>query len=164
MATWPDAYLQPDPKEDCGYYVAAYICRALGHADATAEAAKAFRDAGKHELHYPEQFGVERDGWFQHIKEPLWYLGPLARGWVCERLDAGQVGRAIVWRTTEMAHAVAVLEDRGDAGVLLMDPGRGLIVEPWKWFLSIGPGGHSNVLPMTHMMDAWYWQEGLGDR
>src|SRR6187551_294911 len=138
---WPAAYLQPDKKESCGEHSVAYICRALGHPEATAEAVYTFcAEKRLNRLHYPDQFDIERDSWYQHFDDKQWWLGPSAREWVAAQLRAGWIGAAIVWRTTEMAHAVVLLEDRGDDGVLLMDPGRGLIVEPWAWFLSLGPG------------------------
>ena len=36
-AVWPEPYLQPNPREDCGYYATAYIARCLGRSDVTAE-------------------------------------------------------------------------------------------------------------------------------
>jgi len=78
------------------------------------------------------------------------WMGPDAEGWVRDWLAGGWIGHASVYRIPAMGHAVAVLEAR-DEGVLLMDPIYGHVVEPWDWFLGIGPGKHG-----CHHIGAWY--------
>src|SRR5262249_28958902 len=79
------------------------------------------------------------------------WLGADTRAWVEQRLARGQVAVVQVHRIATMAHALVLLERQGDAGVLLMDPLYGHVVESWDWFLSIGPGNHG-----CHHVEGWY--------
>lgn len=167
MATWPDPYLQPDKRVDCHLYTVAWIARHFGRLDANAEQVRDLREGrvdpdGKRlsEDHFLDGLAdVERDSYWLHYGPPgngfadvdEWWLGPKHRAWVEQHLAEGWVGYAHIHRVEEMAHAVALLEDRGDVGVLLMDPGVGIIVEPWSYFLSHGTGH-----PLSHRISSWY--------
>lgn len=163
--SWPDAYYQPDPSKDCQFYTTAYICRCLGYSDVTAQDVMTFRhtprgEAGRFwsEAHYPEEVcGLEmlpywRDMDEAHHFNDRWWLGPSQRAWVEQMLADGWIAYAHVMRSTVMSHAVTLLEARGDAGVFMMDPVHGPVVESWKWFLSSGPH-HGN---WCHRIEAWY--------
>lgn len=80
-----------------------------------------------------------------------YWLGPGTRSWVEKHLVSGQISVVIVERVSTMAHALVLLESRGDEGALVMDPLYGHCVESWDWLLSIGPGNHG-----CHHIDGWY--------
>lgn len=163
---WPAPYLQPNPKQDCQFYATAYLCRALGHPDVTAEDVMTFRHTPREvggepgrflsEAHYPEMVcALEIDAWWRDrnphgVQNERWWLGPSQREWVEQMLRDGWLGRIDVMRVREMAHACVLLESRGDAGALIFDPHAGLVVESWQWLLAGGPG-HD-----CHRIEAWY--------
>jgi hypothetical protein len=160
---FPAPYLQPDRMKDCGYYTAAYIARCLGHSNVTAEQIKAWRaETHYHEDRYAEHaLGAEiRTFWdacpddtasmAENLRRGKYWMGPGAEEWVLSWLADGWIGHAEVMRISTFGHAVAVLQ-AVDAGVLLMDPLYGHIIEPWDWFLGLGPGNHG-----AHHIGAWY--------
>jgi hypothetical protein len=161
---FPPPYLQPDPKEDCGYYAAAYIARCLGHPETTAEQVKAWRaETRYHETAYARRvLGAEmRTFWDVYGDEParkVFWLGPGTEGWLRAWLADGWIAQVMLHRIPEMGHAVVVLNARDD-GVLLMDPIYGHVTEPWGWFL--GPGARGNGEPFDpqrccHFIEGWY--------
>jgi hypothetical protein len=152
---FPAPYLQPDRMKDCGYYTAAYIARCLGQPDVTAGQIKAWRaETRYHEDHYCHRvLGAEIRTYADEPDEErskTWWLGPGTEEWVRSYVDDGWIGHATVWRIPDIGHSVALL-GAADAGVLLMDPIYGHIIEPWGWFLGIGSGKHG-----CHRIDAWY--------
>lgn len=164
MREWPAPYLQPDRHTGCIEHSTAYICRCLGHSEVTAEQVEAWRrdghSDGKHywEGMYPQMIlghAILRFwkslGDHDEAERLRYWLGPGTREWVEQHLAAGQIGLVQVHRIATMAHAVVLLEARGDAGVFLMDPIYGHIIEPWDWFLGIGPGNHG-----CHHIEGWY--------
>ena len=157
---FPEPYLQPDRHEDCGYYAAAYVARCLGHPDVTAEQVKAWRaETHCHETMYALRvLGAEmRRFWDVYGDEParkIFWMGPGAENWVRGWLTDGWIAQACLHRIPEMGHAVAVL-DAAEEGVLLMDPIYGHVIEPWEWFLGIGPGTNG-----CHFIEGWYKPAG----
>jgi hypothetical protein len=150
----PVAYLQPDPKRDCGFYATAYIARCLGHPEITAQDVMAWRaSTGRHEDWYldaelgitAERFAVEPA---EHRR--IWWLGPDAQEWVQGWLDRGWIGKAEVHRVPHMVHGVVVLGYSAN-GVELMDPLTGFVTESWEWFLGVGSGVHG-----CHHIGGWY--------
>lgn len=143
---FPEAYLQPDPRKDCGFYAAAYIARCAGFPGATAADVMAWCESARFgDVHYAARAhgaemcsfaDAEREGG-EDGRRPFW-LGPGGRPWLEERLCGGWIAMVQVNRIREMSHAVVALECSG-AGVLLMDPVYGHMTEPWEWLL--GPGG-----------------------
>jgi hypothetical protein len=145
----------------CSFYAIAYLCRALGHPDTTAQQVMAWREETHcHESQYPKRaLGLEMVSWWQYAHRDAtpekeaerlrFWLGPNGRPWVEQFLHTGYLGLGNIHRIPELHHCVAVLE-ASDAGVLLMDPVAGFVTEPWAWFL--GPGaGHG-----CHRIEAWY--------
>lgn len=173
MSAWPDAYLQPDRRKDCGFYAAAYIARCAGFPGATAADVMAWRESARFgDVHYAAQAlgaemysftDAEREGG-EDARRPFW-LGPAARPWLEGRLDGGWIAMVQVNRIREMSHAVVALEC-SDAGVLLMDPIYGHMTEPWDWFLGPGPKAECADWPGTaadgrpffgcHFIEGWY--------
>ena len=152
---FPEPDLQPARNQDCGYYTAAYVAHCLGHPDVTAGQVKAWRA----ETHYSEErysqrvLGAEIRTYADEYGEATfksWWLGPGTDGWIRDWLSAGWIAHATVHRIPDFGHAVAVLGAAAE-GVLLMDPLCGHVVEPWEWFLGIGPGKHG-----CHRIDGWY--------
>ena len=169
-ATWPEPYLQPDRKQDCGFYAAAYLARCLGHPDVTAEQVKAWREETRyHESAYIHHvLGAQwRRFWDVFGDEParkVFWLGPGTQGWVRDWLARGWIAQACVHRIADMGHAVVLLGATDD-GVLLMDPIYGHVTEPWDWFL--GPGARRDDEPFTpnrccHFIEAWYKPAATG--
>lgn len=163
VAAWPAPYLQPDPREDCGFYAAAYLARCLGRQDVTADQVKAWRaDTRCHETQYARRvIGAEmRTFWDEEKVVSLvtspeerrrWFwLGPGLRGWVTGWLFTGWIAQVMLHRIPEMGHAAVVL-GCSDEGVLLMDPIYGHVTESWDWFLGIGAGTHG-----CHFIEGWY--------
>jgi hypothetical protein len=161
---FPEPYLQPNPKEDCGYYTAAYIARCLGNPDVTAAQVKAWRaETRRHEAYYARHvLGAEfRTFWDVYKDEPerkIFWLGPQARDWVRDWLNDGWIAAVNLHRVPEMGHAAAVL-DCADEGVLLHDPIYGHVLEAWDWFL--GPGARLEGEPRDpqrrcHFVEGWY--------
>lgn len=169
-AARPAPYLQPDHKQDCGFYAAAYIARCLGHPEVTAERIKAWRaETRKHEAYYArEALGAEyRTFWDVYGDEPerkIFWMGPDAEAWVRDWLADGWIAAVNLHRIAEMGHAAAVLGARDD-GVLLMDPIYGHVTEPWGWFLGPGvrngpgwPGSapDGRAFHGCHFIEGWY--------
>jgi hypothetical protein len=172
---WPEPYLQPDPREDCGYYTAAYIARCLGHPDVTAGQVKAWRaETTRHETYFADgalgaqvrRFWDESEQESLGIKQRNWFwLGPGLEGWVRGWLLTGWIAHVNVHRISEMGHAVALLGCTAD-GVQLMDSITGFITEPWDWFLGPGPkagrGDWPGAAPDSrafygcHFIEGWY--------
>jgi LmbE family N-acetylglucosaminyl deacetylase len=168
---WPQPYLQPNPREDCGYYTAAYIARCLGHPGVTAGEVKAWRaETRKHETAYARDvLGAEfRTHWTEYRDSPdrkIFWQGPAAREWTRGWLEDGWIAAVCLRRIAEMDHAAAVL-GCSDEGVLLMDPVYGHITEPWGWFLGPGPKAGRADWPGTapdgrvfhgcHFIEGWY--------
>lgn len=155
---WPRPLLQPDPHEGCFAYSIAYLCHCFGQTAITAETVQSFRATEhKWEGMFPVLtcgLALDRAWLYRGIDEAerrRFWLGPGTRPWVEEHLAAGQIGVAIVERRAGHAHALVVLESRGEDGVLVMDPLYGHQVDSWEWFLSIGPGQHG-----CHHLDGWY--------
>lgn len=164
---FPEPYLQPDRQQDCGYYAAAYMARCLGHPDVTADQVKAWRaETRYHETQYARRvLGAEmRTFWDEdHVVSTVtsgeerrrWFwLGPGLQGWVTGWLFTGWIAQVMLHRIPEMGHA-AVLLDASEDGVLLMDPIYGHVIEPWDWFLGIGPGTCG-----CHFIEGWYRKTG----
>jgi hypothetical protein len=162
-SAFPPPYLQPNRKEDCGFYAAAYIARCLGHPETTAEQVKAWRaENAYHEDRYaPRALGAEmRTFWdectddsasmAENLKRGKFWMGPGTEDWVRSWLDGGWIAHVEVHRITTLGHAVVLL-DASDDGPLLMDPLCGHVVEPWDWFLGSGPGTHG-----AHHVAGWY--------
>ena len=156
VEAWPAPYLQPDVTRDCAFYATAYLARCLGRNEISAQSVMAWREqTTRHEDYYIEQaLGVESRSWW-HDKDDderrvRWWLGPRGREWVESWLADGWIGGAHVHRISAMTHAVAVL-GASDAGVLLMDPILGHVVEPWEWFLGVGAGTFG-----CHRITAWH--------
>ncbi len=155
---WPAPYLQPEKHTGCIEHSVAYLCRCLGHPDATAEQVAAWREE-KHcgEWMYPSLvLGIPTERFWQwyevdEAEQRRFWLGQETRPWVERHLAAGELAIVQLHRIPTMAHAVVLLEARGDEGVFLMDPIYGHIVEPWEWFLGIGPGNHG-----CHHVEGWY--------
>lgn len=170
---WPEPYLQPNPREDCSYYAAAYIARCLSRPDVTAEQVKAWRyKTTRHETYFAEaELGAEvRRFWDVYGDEPerkIFWLGPGAEEWVRGWLDDGWIAHVNVHRIREMGHAVVLLGYDRD-GVALMDPISGHMTEPWGWFLGPGarngrsekhwPGSAPDVRDFygCHFIEGWY--------
>ena len=175
--TWPEPYLQPNPREDCGYYATAYIARCLGHPDVTAEQVKAWRgETRKHEAMYPrDELGARMlRHWDVHGDSPerkVFWMGPHAEQWVRGWLEGGWIASVMLHRISGMGHGAAVL-GCSDEGVLLMDPLYGHIIEPWGWFLGPGPKAECDVWPAAapdgrafygcHYIEGWYRKRGAG--
>lgn len=171
--TYPEPYLQPNPREDCGYYAAAYIARCLGRPETTAEQVKAWRaETSRHEAYYARYvLGADyRTFWDVFRDEParkIFWLGPAAEQFVREWTADGWIAGLCLHRIAEMGHA-AVLLEASDDGVLLMDPIYGHITEPWSWFLGPGPrAGRSEqewpgraadgrAFHGCHFIEGWY--------
>lgn len=153
---WPEPYRQPNIKQDCTYYAAAYIARCLGRPETTAQDVMAWREeTGFHEDTYVERaLGAETRKWWEDKDDDerrrRWWLGPNGREWVQSWIDDGWIGYAYVHRISDMAHAVVLL-DASDEGVLLMDPVYGHVIEPWDWFLGIGAGTYG-----CHRVTPWH--------
>lgn len=166
---FPDAYLQPNPREDCGYYTAAYLARCLGAPDTTAEQVKAWRaETGRHESYYADgALGrTVRRHWEDIDDETArrrWWLGPGTEGWVRSWLDDGWIAAVTLHRISEIGHTVALL-GHADAGPLLMDPIYGHMTEPWGWFLGPGSGRRDTwgsapdgrAFHGCHFIEGWY--------
>lgn len=153
---WPEPYIQPNPKQDCTFYAAAYIARCLGWPETTAQDVIDWRER---ENRYEHHFLIERDGvetrrwWDDRDDEDerrRWWLGPGGREWVQRWIRDGWIGYVHIHRIAEMSHAVVLL-DATDEGALLMDPIYGHVVEPWDWFLGDGPGNHG-----AHHIQGWH--------
>ncbi len=152
---WPAPLLQPDPHDGCVLYSVAYLCRCLGHPDVTPEQVQQFRQERRlQEYCYPGEFGdVTIHYWQYRHGELEWqrfWLGPAQRSWVESYLAAGYLGLASVKRTPGYGHALVVLEDKGDDGVLVMDPLYGHRIESWDWLLASGVGH------LCHRINGWY--------
>lgn len=175
---WPEPYLQPDRKKDCGYYAAAYIARCLGHPEVTAERVKAWRaETMRHETYFADHaLGAvvrrSHDECLRRLHDypqygELFGLGLGSRDWVTDWLSTGWIAHVNIHRIPDMGHAVALL-GCSDDGALLMDPIYGHITEPWGWFL--GPGARKGrdktewpgVAPDgrafhgCHFIEGWY--------
>lgn len=157
IVSWPTPLLQPDPHDGCIFYSVAYICRCFG-VEVTPEQVQAFRaQERKQEAMLPLlNCGLQMRRHWNHYNEDQeewqrYWLGPATRSWVEQHLSEGWIGLVIVERVTGKAHALVVLERRGDEGVLVMDPLYGHRIDSWEWFLSIGPGHHG-----CHHIDGWY--------
>lgn len=161
---WPAPYLQPERHTGCIEHSTAYLCRCLGYADVTADQIGAWRDNGHTDgKHYwegmypslvlghakPQRFWQFYDS--DEAEQRRFWLGPGTRPWVEQHLAAGHLALVQLHRIPTMAHAVVLLEARGDEGVFLMDPIYGHVVESWDWFLGIGPGNHG-----CHHVEGWY--------
>lgn len=160
---WPAPYLQPDRHTGCMEHSVAYLCRCLGYSDVTAEAVRSWRENGHSdgkkygEWVYPKYvLGVSMSRFWDYEKSDpdeckRFWLGPDTRPWVEQRLATGALAIVHLHRIPTMTHAVVLLEARGDAGVYLMDPIFGHVVESWDWFLGIGPGNHG-----CHHVEGWF--------
>jgi hypothetical protein len=139
-------------------YSVAYLCHCLGHTDVTPERVHEFRQqTHKWEGMFPVvSFGTRLERFWDYIdsdeteKRRFW-LGPDTREWVESHLAQGKFGLAIVERVPQKAHALVVLESKGDRGVFVMDPLDGHRIDTWEWFLSVGAGHHG-----AHRIDGWY--------
>ena len=162
---WPAPLLQPDRSKDCLLYSVAYLCHCAGHLDVTAEDVRRFRrEAHLWEGMLPKKrFAIAIDRYWDFVyDEPerqRYWLGPDQRVWVESHLAAGEIGLVCVERTAGRAHQLVVLESRGDAGVLVMDPLYGHRIESWQWFLSVGPSQRG-----CHRIDGWYRLPALLDQ
>lgn len=169
-AAWPAPYLQPDRKQDCGFYAAAYLARCLGYPETTAEQVKAWRaETRKHEAYFArDALGCEfRTFWDVYGDEParkIFWQGPAAGDWVRSWLADGWIAQVNVHRIADMGHAVVLLEARDD-GAFLMDPISGHMTEPWGWFLGPGvrngpgwPGSapDGRAFHGCHFIEGWY--------
>jgi hypothetical protein len=168
---WPEPYLQPDRRKDCGYYAAAYVARCIGHPGVTADQVKAFRaDTRKHEVMFAQDvLGAEmRTHWTEHGDSPerkVFWQGPRQREWAQGWLDGGWIAQACLHRIAGMGHAAVVLGYSAE-GVLLMDPIYGHVTEPWEWFLGPGPKAECPDWPGVapdrrpfygcHFIEGWY--------
>lgn len=158
LHSWPNPLLQPDPHDGCIHYSVAYICHCFGYTMVVPEQVQIFREqTHKLEAMFPIlncNLQMKRH-WddYEHDKEEWqrYWLGPTTRLWVEWHLSHGYTGLVIVERIAGKAHALVVLEGRGDDGVFVMDPLYGHRVERWEWFLSVGPGYHG-----CHHIDGWY--------
>lgn len=157
MRTWPPPLLQPNRNEGCFTYSMAYLCHCLGYTEVTPDDVRLFREQEhKWEGMFPVvRFGakIERH-WNYEDDRNEWrryWLGPGTRSWVEKHLTSGQISVIIVERIPAIAHALVLLESKGDEGVLVMDPLYGHRIESWDWFLSIGPGNHG-----CHHIDGWF--------
>lgn len=168
---WPEPYLQPNPREDCGYYAAAYVARCLGHPEVTAGQVKDWRAQTRTlEVMYPHNvLGLEMrrfvDVYGDSPERRVFWMGPAAREWVSGWLADGWIAAVTVHRVSGMAHGVALL-GCSDGGVRLMDPLYGHVTEPWGWFLGPGSKPDATVWPGSapdgrafyscHFIEAWY--------
>jgi hypothetical protein len=174
---WPEPYLQPDRRKDCGFYAAAYVARCLGYPETSAGQVKAWREATtRHEAYYvTAELGAEtRRFWDVYGDEPArktFWLGPGTEEWVRDWLADEWIAQLNVHRVPEMGHAVVLLE--ADAyGVLLMDPIYGHITEPWGWFLGPGVRAGCDGWPGSapdgrafygcHHIEGWYRKAATG--
>jgi hypothetical protein len=155
---WPEPLLQPDRNEGCFIHSMAYLCHCFGHTEVTPEQVQAFREAEhKWEGVFPSlHCGLALERYWDYVDKDeeerrRYWLGPGTRPWVEKHLAQGQISAVIVERVVGLAHALVLLESRGDAGVLVMDPLYGHRIDTWEWFLSIGPGNHG-----CHHIDGWY--------
>jgi hypothetical protein len=171
LRTFPEPYLQPNPREDCSYYTAAYIARCLGHPDVTADQVKAWRaETSSHETYYAkEMLGAEfRTHGTEYGDSPerkIFWQGPRAKEWTRGWLQDGWIAAVCLHRIAELGHVAAAL-DCTDAGVHLMDPIYGHITEPWGWFLGPGPKAECDNWPGSapdgrafhgcHFIEGWY--------
>jgi hypothetical protein len=163
LKTFPEPYLQPNPREDCGFYSAAYVARCLGRPEVTAGQVKAWRaETRRHEDRYAaDALGAEARTFWDELtnrREPMadalrrgkFWMGPGAGEWVRSWLADGWVAHVEVHRIAAFGHAVVLL-DASDDGVLLMDPLSGHVIEPWDWFLGSGP-----MTQAPHYVAGWY--------
>ena len=152
---WPEPYLQPDPTRDCEWYSAAYVARALGRPNTTVDDVRAWRErTNRYQTGYAADLpGIEgeclRWNFEDEDERRRWWLGPGTREWVERHLADGWIADVRVHRVSHMTHAVVLL-DAFEEGVLLMDPVYGHVIEPWDWFLGIGPGTYG-----CHRVEYW---------
>ena len=154
---WPAPMLQPTSDTGCIEHSVAYIAHCLGFTHVTpqmvADAKGAESPAA--ERYVPHCLGYPVDLWWHHKDENdikrMYWLGANARLWVEYHLRAGEIALVIVERVPNRAHALVLLESRGDDGVLVMDPLYGHRTEPWPWLLGLGAGRHG-----AHHIAGWY--------
>lgn len=155
---WPAPLLQPNRNEGCFIHSIAYLCHCFGCTEVTPEQVQAFRESEhKWEGMFPSlRCDLELERYWDYVNKDeeerrRYWLGSGVRSWVERHLAQGQISVVIVERVPGLAHALVLLESRGDEGVFVMDPLYGHRLDTWEWFLSIGPGNHG-----CHHIDGWY--------
>ncbi len=137
---WPDIPLQPAGSEDCSFYAASYLGTLLGHYRSPEEVRR-WRDTTNREvaLFARDVLGAE-PAWFRrNLSLEGYRIGyahqPAFRKWCEAYLDHGCVAYATIFLVERMSHAVVLLE-ADDTGVLVADPVRGIVRDPWPLFES----------------------------
>ncbi len=158
MAEWPDMPRQPAGSELCGPYATSYLVGLLG-VPRPPEDVGGFDPAWQDGAFYPEKALGIRPVWRMYgggaqIPHGIMYgFSPGFRDWCRAYVKHGCVGYAHVFLVERLSHAVVLLEADED-GVMLADPARGLVRDPWEDFESHvgkpGPGERP-----SHVR-AWY--------
>ena len=149
--SWPDIKLQPPGSMECAVYAISYLSLILGEYKPPEDIQP---------LNFRESHSIldTRPEWNLYgggrvAGGVMFSFSPGFRDWCTAYTKHGCVGYAHVYMREEYGHSVVLLE-ADEEGVLLGDPARGLVRDPWESFESyVGdptPGGRPSSVK------AWY--------